>query len=112
MDHDIFVFSDDDRSFGSTRDRLDNDGTKAFQGAGGALGDLIDLSGIDANKAKAGDQAFVLAGTGRGHLSIVDDGNRTIIRGNTDRDIAFEFELVIKDGAVLASFYSAADFIL
>ena len=112
MDHDIFVFSDDDRSFGSTRDRLDNDGTKAFQGAGGALGDLIDLSGIDANKAKAGDQAFVLAGTGRGHLSIVDDGNRTIIRGNTDRDIAFEFELSILDGAVLASFYSAADFIL
>ena len=54
----------------------------------------------------------MLVGTGRGHLSIVDDGNLTIIRGNTDRDIAFEFELVIKDGAGLASFYSAADFIL
>ena len=45
----------------------------------------------------------MLGGTGRGHLSIVNDGTNTVIRGNTDIDVAFEFELVIKDGAVDAS---------
>jgi len=112
MDHDIFAFTDADRCFGSTRDRLDNDVAKAFQGAGVAVGDLIDLSGIDANKGPAGDQAFVLGGTGKGQLSIVNDGLRTVIRGNTDNDATFEFELVINDGTVDASAYTADDFIL
>ena len=35
-----------------------------------------------------------------------------MIRGNTDRDAGFEFEIVIEDGGVLASAYRAADFIL
>jgi hypothetical protein len=34
------------------------------------------------------------------------------VRGNTDNDAAFEFELLIEDGAVLASAYAAADFVL
>ena len=35
-----------------------------------------------------------------------------MICANIDRDAAFEFQLVIEDGGVLASAYSAGDFIL
>ena len=41
-------------------------GAIAFEGAGVAGGDLIDLSGIDANAAAGGNQAFVFGGTGEG----------------------------------------------
>jgi hypothetical protein len=34
------------------------------------------------------------------------------VRGNVDPDAAFEFEIVIEDGGVLASAYTAADFFL
>ena len=35
-----------------------------------------------------------------------------LVRGNTDGDAAFEFELVIEDGGILASAYRAIDFVL
>jgi hypothetical protein len=41
-------------------------------------------------------------------LGIVSRSNR----GNTDADAAFEFELLIKDGAVPESAYTADDFLL
>ena len=42
----------------------------------------------------------------------MNSGGNTIVRGNTDADAAFELEVVIEDGGVLASAYSAADFYL
>ena len=84
----------------------------AFEGAGAAAGDRIDLSAIDANTARAGDQAFSLGGTGVARLSFVESGTDTIVRGNTDGDAAFEFQLVIEDGAVRATAYTSADFLL
>jgi serralysin len=88
------------------------DGAIAFEGAGIAGGDLINLADIDANVAKGGNQAFVFGGTGIGRLSAVNSGTDTLIRCNVDNDAAFEFELVIEDGGVLASAYKALDFVL
>ena len=87
-------------------------GAIAFEGAGVAGGDLIDLSGIDANTGLAGNQAFVFGGTTDGHLSLVNSGTTTILNANVDADAAFEFVLAIEDGGVLASAYKAVDFIL
>jgi Ca2+-binding RTX toxin-like protein len=89
------------------------DGASAFAGAGRAAGDIIDLTRIDANTDAAGDQDFVLGGSGKGRLSLVDAGSRTLVLGNTDGDRLFELRLVILDGrGVDASDYSRADFIL
>jgi Ca2+-binding RTX toxin-like protein len=87
-------------------------GAIAFEGAGVAGGDVIDLSGIDANSSVAGNQAFVFGGTGIGRISLVNSGTTTIVNANVDSDAAFEFVLAIEDGGVFASAYKAADFIL
>jgi Ca2+-binding RTX toxin-like protein len=88
------------------------DGARAFEGAGAAAGDRIDLSRIDADASAEGDQAFAFGGTGRGHVWVSDAGRDTVVRANTDDDPAFEFVLIIEDGGVRASAYAAADFVL
>jgi hypothetical protein len=60
----------------------------------------------------AGNQAFVLGGTGIGHISLVNSGTTTILNANVDADAAFEFVLAIEDGAVSYSTYKPGDFIL
>ena len=104
----------EDSAGGPWRDLLrGGDGGRAFDGPGAAGGDLIDVSGIDANTAAGGDQGFAWGGAGAGQLSLVEVGNTaTLVRGNTDGDAAFEFELVIEDAQTLASHYAAADFVL
>lgn len=111
---DIFVFTEAAASTQAARDRLvAGDGAIAFEGAGAAAGDRIDLSKIDANSAVAGQQHFVFGtSTGIGHIWLVTSGTDTLIRGNTDTDSAVEFELAIADGATGHTAYSAADFIL
>ncbi|MER2509069.1 MAG: hypothetical protein ABTQ27_09955 [Amaricoccus sp.] len=90
------------------------DGAIAFEGAGRAGGDLIDLSGIDAINSDTNfdHEGFVFGGTGAGHLSLVDRGSDTLVRGNLDDDAAFELRILIKDGEIHASAYTAQDFIL
>jgi len=88
------------------------DGAIAFEGAGLAGGDLIDLSGIDANAIAGGNQAFGFGGAGIGRVSIVASGTDSLVRCNVDKDAAFEFELLIQDSGVLVSAYKALDFIL
>ena len=97
---------------GTRQHPLGCDGAVAFQGAGGAAGDKIDVSGIDAKSTTGMNDTFLFGGTGIGRLSLVNSGARTLVRGNSDNDAAFEFELEIQDGAVLASAYTAADFFL
>lgn len=111
---DTFDFDVASHSSGMFRDVLRGaDGAAAFEGAGAAAGDRIDLSGIDANDLVAGNQSFTFGGTGAGQISIVELGNTsTLVRANTDKDAAFEFELIIEDGKVHSSQYTAADFIL
>jgi Ca2+-binding RTX toxin-like protein len=88
------------------------DGAIAFEGAGAARGDIFDFRAIDANTSVADDQAFVFGSTGRGGISVVDVGGNTMIRGNIDSDPEFEFAIIIEDGAVPASAYTANDFML
>ena len=61
------------------------------------LVDDIDLMGIDANTAIAGNQAFRWVGTaaltGAGQLGYFTSGGNTIIRGSNDADAATEFEI-------------------
>jgi serralysin len=110
---DMFDFDSVEDSLSGAGDLVRaGDGATAFQGAGARGGDRIDLAGIDANAGAGGNQAFVFGGTGTGRLSLVNSGTDTIVRCNTDRDSAFEFELWIEDAGVLASAYKALDFIL
>lgn len=110
---DRFVFTDAAHSVGAARDRIvAGDGAPAFEGVGVAGGDLIDVSAIDADETTPGDQAFTFGGAGVGTISVVDLGSDTLVRGNTDADPDFEFELLIADGGVLASAYRDVDFVL
>jgi Ca2+-binding RTX toxin-like protein len=111
---DVFDFDAAAESAPGARDivRADIAFGLVFEGVGVAGGDRIDLSGIDANASKGGNQAFAFGSTGKGHVSLVDSGSNTVVRCNTDGDSAFEFELVIEDGGVLAAAYRALDFIL
>lgn len=87
-------------------------GASAFQGAGAAGGDRIDLAAIDADVTAGGNQAFVFGETGKGGVWCSDSGNRTVVLANIDNDAAAEFRLDILDGGVSASAYGAVDFIL
>jgi Ca2+-binding RTX toxin-like protein len=109
---DVFVFAAVRHSAGGSSDAiLGGDGAPAFEGAGRAGGDRIDLSGIDADTTRTGEQAFEF-GSGTGRLVVVERGGHSVVQASTDADAAFEFVLVIEDGAVPASAYTAADFIL
>jgi serralysin len=88
------------------------DSILGFDGPGAAFGDLIDLSEIDANVLTAADDAFVFGFQGTRGLWLGAAGTDTVIWGNTDADAAAELEIRIVDGGVLASAYSAADFIV
>ena len=85
---DTFDFDVASHSVGSSRDVLrGGDGGNSFDGAGGAAGDRIDVSGIDANVVASGNQAFVVGGTGIARISMVEMGNTaTLVRANTDND--------------------------
>ena len=86
----------------------------AFEGAGRARGDRIDLRGIDARESSFfTDQAFRFDKRTEGGLWLVDDGDVTVVRGNVDDDRAAEFMVRIEDGAdIHADDYTAADFLL
>lgn len=87
-------------------------GGTAFDGAGAAAGDWIDLLDIDADVTANGNQTFVFGGTGKGHVWCVNSGSNTQILANVDDDAAAEFQLNIVDGGILAGAYTAADFVL
>ena len=67
-------------------------------------GDRIDLSGIDANAGVSGNQSFTLmsgeAFTGRGQLIVThetrDDGDYTVVQGNTTGGADADFKIAIK----------------
>lgn len=112
--NDVIKFLSIVGSIPAARDTLrSGDGAMAFEKAGAAKGDVIDLSQIDANETASGTQHFVFGtATGIGRLWATTSGTLTLIRGNTDTDAAAEFELAIDDGGVTASAYAAADFLL
>jgi Ca2+-binding RTX toxin-like protein len=80
-----------------------------------APGDKIDLSGIDANSATAGNQAFTLVSsgfTGAGQLMITEetraDGVYTVIHGTVDADNTDDFSISVRGSHHL----TATDFTL
>lgn len=92
-----------------------------FQNAGNAFGDVIGLSAIDANfdgyPNVNVNESFVFYGTGPigGALRALwlrDEGGNSVVYGNTYGAYAADFKIVIADGAVSASQYTAADFVL
>jgi serralysin len=109
---DVFDFDGVADSAPGAYDIIEASDAPAFEGVGVAGGDVIHLSGIDANTAKSGDQAFAFGGPGIGRVSLVNSGTNTLVRGNTDKDHDFEFELVIEDAGTLASAYKPIDFVL
>lgn len=110
---DVFVFTADS-SIPAARDTIAaGDGRSAFQGAGAADGDRIDLSGYDADSIAAGVQDWVFGTShGKGHLWVTTVGDATLLNGNADDDAAIEFQVAIADGGVPASAYTTDDFIL
>ena len=95
---DIFDFNSVSESNSAAKDRIMD-----FRTGGNKLnGDKIDLTGIDADTSKDGNQAFKWGGEtlhGRGYIWVDDASNGdTIVRGNVDKDATAEFVLVVKDG--------------
>lgn len=110
---DRFVFTAAAESSPRTADAIrPGGGAPAFEGAGAAMGDRIDLSAIDADTLRPGEQAFDFGAPGRGNVWCVDSGTTTVVYADTGGGRVPEFRLDILDGAVLAADYSAADFIL
>ncbi len=87
---DIFRFVNATDSFGNQRDVI-LDFLKDY--------DTIDVSRIDADTTKDGNQAFEFAGnsifTGVGQLIFSKQGDNMVIAGNTDTDTLAEFQIVI-----------------
>lgn len=101
--------------YGAADTLLPGDGGAAFDGAGKAGGDVINVASIDANLTLAGDQAFAWGGTSKktkGYLWLGDVGSETHVWGNIDNDSPPEFHLKIADGSLKAASYAASDFIL
>lgn len=111
---DIFRFSSYKDTRGSDADVIvKGGGTRAFQGAGKAGGDLIDLSRIDADTALSGDQAFAFAEKkAAGAIWLRDRGDETWVRGDRNGDTSPDFLVRIADAGVMAEAYSADDFLL
>lgn len=109
----IFAFAADSRPAGADVIAA-GDGALAFEGAGVAAGDVIDLSAIDANALLAGNQAFVWSTSRKAGTAYLTDSNgSTVLYAHTDSDGAADFALIIADGAAIsARSYIGSDFVL
>ncbi|BAY78042.1 hemolysin-type calcium-binding region [Nostoc linckia NIES-25] len=91
-------FSVSDSKLGLSRDII-----KDFVGNGNLLGDTIDLSNIDANTTIGGDQAFTYIGsrafTAAGQIRY----SGGILQGNTDSNLAANFEIKLEGSLLLVA---------
>lgn len=104
---DTFVFQ---RAGHSTLSRTDV--IEGFDAPGRAAGDVIDLSAIDADTSRAGNQSFTFGPAEVGRISVIEHDGETLVRGDVDGDRGYEFAVLIRDGDTPASAYTADDFIL
>ncbi|MFO0777769.1 MAG: hypothetical protein U0223_09235 [Nitrospira sp.] len=80
-----------------------------FAGSGAAIGDQIDLTTIDANSLLAGNQTFIFGGSfTAGHLRYVGG----VLQGNTDADVAAEFEIQLVGAPALVVGGAGTDILL
>jgi len=112
---DRFDFNDvAETAVGATRDVIHD-----FEaGTAATFVDRIDLAGIDANALLGGNQAFAFiagaaftAGVAGQVRAFQLGGGQTLIQGNTDGDVAAEFEILIANSISLANL-TAIDFVL
>ncbi|SFG41269.1 Ca2+-binding protein, RTX toxin-related [Roseobacter denitrificans OCh 114] len=114
---DTFVFNNTADSTLTATDEIDG-----IERIGLSGGDVINLSGMDANIALVGDDGFAFLGEltsaqgiaqGAGSLWVKNVGSHTMVYGLTDDDSTIDFAVRINDGAeVSASDYLASDFLL
>lgn len=87
-------------------------------GVGGAVGDQIDLSTINARHGRSGRPGLRLQGNrgnhwrGPGSRGAAPSGSDTLIQANTGGTNAPELEILVKDGAATPGQWVAGDFIL
>lgn len=118
--NDVFVFNDISWSGKGRADVVQGSDVAAFETPGDGLGDLFVLTGIDADTTVAGHQALAWGGAqgdgwvnyGTGYFWFWNVGEDTHLRANTDADTAYEFDVIIRDGSVMASAYSSLDVII
>lgn len=67
--------------------------------------DFIDISGIDANSSKGGNQSFAFseAGSAPNAVWVVDKGSNLLLRGDTDGDGRADFEIFLRGVATLGA---------
>ena len=117
---DLFVY----RTAGAAT-ALEADRIIGFDGAGiqlaGSVEDRISLSQIDANTTLDGNQTFQFLGEltdaqgelqGPGSLWLHNDGDVTVVHGNTDTNDTLELNIRIADGTTTADDYWGGDFFL
>ncbi|MHC5748081.1 MAG: calcium-binding protein [Nostoc sp.] len=102
--NDVFVFY----SVSDSQPGLSRDIIKDFVGNGNLPGDIIDISDIDANTTKKGDQAFTYIGTRAFTAAGQIRYSGGILQGNTDSNLAANFEIKLEGSPVLV----ASDIIL
>jgi serralysin len=88
----------------------------SFEAVGAAAGDIIDLTGIDANLLVGGDQAFAFIGvaafSGPAQVRVMNVGTNTAVQINNNGGLAPDMEIQVNDGAATAANWVAADFAL
>lgn len=112
---DRFVFNSVAESSRAAPDTIAaGDGAVAMQGVGVVGGDVIDLSGIDANANVSGNQTFQWSTShAAGTLSLVEQNGTTVIQGHVNNDGVADFTLKIADGAGITAYnYTGDEFIL
>ena len=103
IDNDTFVYRAlSDSPYGAGDILVAGSGASAFQGAGDAEGDRIDLTAL-------GDLTW--GGKGKGAITLVAHDGITMCYVNADTDTTPEFEVSIADGATLSTTYAQSDFI-
>ena len=108
LGNDTFDFNaNGDSAVGANRDVI-----TSFDGAGAAVGDLIDLNTIDADTVTIGNQNFTFIGndafSGAGQVRFFNDGTNTIVEANTTGATGAEFQIQINGLYTL----TGADFFL
>lgn len=95
----------------------DPDTISDFDGVGGGEGDRIDLSSVDANATRGGEQGFTFvrtALTAPGQLHVVEaaGGGGSIVEGEVNGRPGADFVVRVADGAAEAADWVPGDFIL
>lgn len=113
--HDIFRFGTPLDTLPNSQDRIVGADGKVFDAPGAAAGDRIDVSALDADTTRDGNQSFRWGGTmgtGTGFLWVADEGDWIGLSGNTDIDAAPEFRVRIESFGLIAADFTREDFIL